>query len=151
MTRKEIIEKLKNYFDITELVGRRVHKRYGERAWRFLDTDALHCLLVVREGLDRAITINDYDDGVEQRGLRTNIQPLVKDKTERNKLYVSAHLLGKAFDMHVKGMKAEQVRQWIVANADLFPCKVRLEDGVSWTHMDTIYEEHNPKVYLFEP
>lgn len=149
MTREQIIGNLKNYFNIKELVGSRTHSRYGERAWRFLDTNTLHALLIVRKGADRAISVN-YGNK-EQRGLRTNIQPLVRKKTQRNKLYISAHLLGKAFDFDVKGWSASKTRKWIVANENLFPFKIRLEDGVNWVHLDTIDEPQNPKIYLFQP
>ena len=149
MSRSEIIKQLKDYFSVKELVGSRTYNRYKERSWRFFDTDILHALLIVRSNLDAPVTVNG--NGREQRGLRTNIQPLVRKKTNRNKLYISAHILGKAFDFDVKGMTAKQVRNWIVKNSYRFPFKIRLEDGVSWVHLDTIDEPHNPKVYLFQP
>ena len=149
MTREDILTGVKKYFGIHELVGSRTLSKYGERSWRFFGTNALHALLIVRLKLDKAMTVNS--GGREQRGLRTNIQPLVRDKAERNQLYISAHILGRAFDFDVKGMTAQEVRDWIVDNADLFPFKIRLEDGVSWVHLDDIDEEKNPKVYLFNP
>ncbi len=149
MTRERIIEKVQKYFTIDELVGSRTAARYKERAWRFLDTDLLHAILIVRENLDRSMTVN-YGSS-EQRGLRTNIQSIVKDKTERNKLYISAHILGKAVDFDIKGMTAQQVRDWIIDSESLFPFKIRLEDGVTWVHLDVISEDHNPKIYLFNP
>ena len=149
MNRTEILIEIKKYFGIHELVGSRTFKKYGDRAWRFFGTNALHALLIVRENIDAPITVNSGNR--EQRGLRTNIQPLVRDKAERNQLYISAHILGRAFDFDVKDMTAEQVRDWIVENEELFPFKIRLEDGVSWVHMDDIDEEKNPKVYLFNP
>ena len=108
--------------------------------------------MIVREGLNKPITVNNWHIGgrFEQRGLRDNTQPIVKDKTIKGKLYLSAHVLGKAVDFDVKGMTAQKVRQWIVDNHELFPCKVRLEDGVNWVHLDVISEEKNPKVYLFK-
>ena len=158
MSEQEILEGIKKYFDIQELVGSRTYQRYGERAWRFFDFRFLETLYIVRtEIIKKPIYANSWNylashgRSFEQRGLRTNIQPLVKDKTDRNKLYISAHILGKAIDFDVPGMTAEQVRQLIVKNADKLPYKIRLEDGVTWVHLDTIYEEHNPKVHLFLP
>jgi len=147
-----IREKIKKYFSISELVGSHTVSTYGEKAWRFLDYRALHALLIVREGIGKSVTVNH--GGAEQRGLRTNIQPLVKNKTLSNKLYISAHIQGKAFDFDVEGMTAQEVRDWITAHSDLFPFKIRLEeDGnkITWVHMDVIYEEKNPKVYKFKP
>ena len=36
----------------------------------------------------------------------------------------------------VTGMTAEQARQKIKANANLLPCAIRIEKGVTWLHFD---------------
>ena len=154
--RQDLIDEVKKYFQIYELVGRTTYKIHGERAWKFFDDDLLKCLLVVRKGLGRKMTINNWKWGGKfaQRGLRTIVQQLVKRYFVRRKLYVSAHLMGKAIDFDVEGMTAPDVRKWIIKNAKLFPCKVRLENlmkgkPINWTHLDTFWEPQNPKVYLF--
>ena len=154
MKRDEVIIRLKNYFSISELVDEIVFAKHGERAWRFFDTDLLKCLLIVREGLNKPITINTWVWGgrFSQRGLRHNLSPMVKSKS---RLYLSAHMLGKAVDFDVKGMSATQVRTWIKSNPELFACKIRLEENlrgkeINWVHLDTIHEEKNPKIYLFD-
>lgn len=146
-------DRIKRYFDIEELVGKRTFKKYGERAWRFLDYRALYALLIVREGLDRSITVNDWKWGGkrQQRGLRTIVQQMIKNFFYKDKLYLSAHLFAKAFDYDVEGMTAQQVRLWIVSNEHLFPFKIRLEGLVTWVHMDVIWESQNPNVYVFAP
>jgi len=157
MTRRfEIIEKLKVNFIIQELVDKHTYDKYGDDAWQFFDTDALHCLLIFRRGIGKYFQVNTWHNGgiYSQRGLRTNISKIVKKKTKKNKLYLSGHVLGKAFDFVVIGMKADDVRKWAVENADLFPCKIRLEktaNGVvlTWLHFDCKQIESNPKVYLF--
>ena len=149
MRRDEIINNLSEYFGIHDLVGKRTFAKYGQRAWRFLDTDALHALLIVRQGIGEPINVN-YGNK-QQRGLRTNIQQIVRKKSLKNKLYISAHVQGKAFDFDVKGWSSHDVRQWAVQNKSKFPFKIRFEDGVSWVHMDTIDEPQNSHVYLFFP
>lgn len=149
MKTKDIYQQIKKYFSIEELVGRRTAKKYGQTAWRFLDPKALHALLIVREGIRRPITVNAGNR--QQRGLRTNIQQIVRNKSLRNRLYISAHIQGKAFDFDIKGLSARVVRGWIQENAGRFPFKIRLEIGVSWVHLDTIWENKNPRVYLFKP
>ena len=140
------------HFKTQELVGKQAYQLHGERAIKFLDEKLLSCLNIVREGLNKTITVNNWHIGgrFEQRGLRDNTQSIVRNKTAKGKLYLSAHVLGKAVDFDVKGMTAQEVRQWIVDNHELFPCKVRLEDGVNCVHLDVISEEKNPKVYLFK-
>lgn len=155
MTRAEIITNLKKYFDIKELVSEVVYKKHLNDAWFVFDTDTLHCLLLLREGIGKSITINNWHNGgsFSQRGYRENTSSLVANKKT---LYISGHMLGKAFDLDVAGMSAVEVRAWIYSNADLFPCKIRLENintvtnlPISWVHFDTCYYESKPKIYLF--
>lgn len=145
----EVRKRIKEYFDIQELVGRRTYKRFGIRAWRFLDYRLLYALLIIREGLNKHITINH--GRTQQRGLRTIVQQMIKNYFYKDRLYLSAHLFGKAVDFDVKGMQAQSVRDWIVENQELFPFKIRLEDKVTWVHLDVIWEQKNSNVYLFQP
>lgn len=151
MNNAEVLRRIKLYFEIKELVPNAVIKKYGApTCWQFLDIDALHSLLVVREGIGRGIMVNT--PGAQQKGLRHNRSTMVIKKTS---IYLSAHMMGKAFDFKVSGMKSEDVRNWIVKNINLFRCKIRLEHKInnriiSWVHLDTFYLEANPKVYLFD-
>lgn len=150
MTNTEVLNGIKKYFKITELVDGSVYKKYRDVAWQFLDIDLLHSLLVVREGTGRRIKVNT--SSMQQRGLRHNKSPMVEGKSG---IYLSAHCLGKAVDFDVKGMSAIETRVWIVANKDKFRCKIRLEDKmngkpITWVHLDVYYLESNPKVLLFD-
>lgn len=156
MKREQIISRLKRYFKIHELVGRWTYRIHGDRAWKFFSTDALHALLITREGINRPMTINNWKWGgrFSQRGLRTNLQNIFKQFFRSGKLYLSGHVLGEAFDFDVDGMNSEAVRGWIIDHAYKYPMKIRLENlkngrPINWTHLDTIQEPHNPKVYLF--
>jgi hypothetical protein len=144
---------IKDYFSIRELVDEEVFNRFGNGAWRFLDDKLLDCLLIIRRNLRKPITVNNWAWGGQfsQRGLRHNNSPMVKKKT---KAYLSAHCLGKAVDFDVEGMTAIEVREWIVANSELFPCNLRLENllngkPISWCHLDVIQDDSKPKVFLF--
>lgn len=149
MTRTEILSEVKKYFDIQELVCDHTLRRWGENAWQFLDTDFLHCLLIIRRDiLRRPMFCNDHASGTHQRGLRCNRCQIVSGKTT---VYLSSHLLGKAGDFTISGMTAEQARQAIKANADLFPCNIRIEGGVSWLHFDVLPQSGiTQKVYEFK-
>ena len=145
---------IKDYFCIEELVDKAVFDKYGNSAWKFLDETILETLLIIREGLGKPMSVNNWKYGgkFSQRGLRHNMSSLVKNK---KRIYLSAHIFGKAFDFDVAGMTAIEVREWIVANADLFPCKIRLERNmngkpISWVHIDTMSDISKPKVYLFD-
>jgi len=158
MTRVEIIDGLQKYFGIFELVDKKVYNTFGETSWQFFDTDTLHVLLVIREGIGKPIDINNWkwNGQYQERGLRTNIGYITKKKTLKGKLYLSGHVLGKAFDFKIQGMNSDDVRKWIVDHQDIIPCKVRLENmklstgkTISWVHVDTKFLDKNPKVYLF--
>lgn len=146
MNRETIIRELHKYFQISELVCNHTHSKWGERAWQFLDTAFLECLLIIRRDiLQVPMTCNS--SAASQRGLRCNRCEFVKGK---NSIYLSSHILGKAGDFTVSGMTAEQARQRIMANANMFPCNIRLEGGVNWLHFDVLPQFGvTDKVYIF--
>jgi hypothetical protein len=151
--RKEIIEKLKKYFTLPELVCPHVYRKYSEsQIWSFFTTEALETLLVLREEiLCKPFIINNWKNGgsYSQRGLRCNVCVLCKEKTMLEKPYMSAHALGRAFDITVSGMEAEAARKIIVDDSDKLPYPIRLEDGVNWLHVDTMDLCNGKKVTLF--
>lgn len=140
------------YFKIQELVCPDVYKKYGEQAWMFIDPELIETLDIIREKvLCQPMVVNNWINGgsYTQRGLRCNLCQLVKDKTMVGKLYLSAHNFGKAIDATVQGMSAEDARKLIIKNQILLPHPIRLEDGVSWLHLD-VYDADKGKVYLFK-
>lgn len=146
--------KIKKYFSVKELVGPEVYRKHGDRSIQFICPMLQETLFILRHNLKKPITINNWAFGgrFTQRGLRTNVSAMVLNK---NFLYLSAHMFGKAVDFDVKGMTACEVREWIVANANLFPYQIRLERNlkgkpISWIHMDVIQDESKPKIYLFD-
>lgn len=132
MTRKEILAAIKLYFDPDELVCDHTFKKYGSKSWQFLDTDFLHCLLIIRRDIIKK-PMYANSRSAHQKGLRCNRCQLVRSATD---VYLSAHILGKAGDFTSPYMKAEQMRQLIRENANLLPCPIRMEKGVSWLHID---------------
>lgn len=147
MTRDEILREIKKFFDIDELVCDHTYAKWGEKAWQFLDTYALWCLLIIRRDI---VKMPMYCNGrnAHQKGLRCNMCDLVKSKKQ---VYLSSHIFGKAFDLTCPGMKAEKMRELIKANANLFPCNIRIEGGVSWLHFDTLAQAGiTEKVYEFK-
>ena len=147
MDRSEILTEIKRFFDIDELVCKHTLAKWGERAWQFLDTDYLHTLLVIRRDiLQKPMYCNSY--GLNQRGLRCNLCPIVEEKKD---VYLSSHILGKAGDFTVSGMTAEEARQKIKQFAHRLACNIRLEGGVSWLHIDVLPQAGvTEKVYIFK-
>ena len=147
MTREEILEGIKQYFNVKELVCPHCYKKWGEQSWQFLDTMWLWCLLVIRRDILKApMTCNHGSE--TQRGLRCNLCQMVKKKIA---IYLSSHLFGKAGDFTVKGMTAEEARKKIKEHADMLPCNIRMEAGVSWLHFDVLPQYGiTEKVYEFK-
>ena len=147
MTRQECINRLKTKFKISELVCTDVYNKFGEGAWRFLDDKILQTLYILRfEIFDAPITINNGKN-YTQRGLRCNRCQLVRSKSTS---YLSAHVLGKAFDLDVKGYTAEQARKKIKENLAKFPFPIRMESDVSWLHIDVIDMGNGAKLTMFK-
>ena len=87
------------YFSIKELVSPIVYQTWGEHAWMFFNPETLKSLDCIRESYGSPIIINNWASGgqLKQCGLRSNMDDLVKDKKT---LYLSAHTMGKGFDLH---------------------------------------------------
>ena len=134
MERNEIIRELKKYFNIKELVCNHTYNKFGDSSWQFLDTKLLHTLLVLRTQIFKTPMVCNYT-GHFQRGLRCNLCNLTRERTEKNSLYLSAHLLGKAIDISMKTITGAQARELVKKHQDLLPYPVRIEkDGktIGW-------------------
>lgn len=146
MTREEILKAVKPFFNIDELVCDHTYAKWGEKAWQFLDTDLLHCLLIIRRDIIK-MPMYCNSKTAHQKGMRCNLCDLVKSKKQ---VYLSSHLFGKALDLTCPGMKAEKMRELIKQNAWRFPCNIRIEGGVSWLHFDVLPQYGiTEKVYEF--
>lgn len=146
MSRSATITVLKKYFKVKELVCPHTYQKYGESSWQFLSTCYLETLLVIREQI-LAAPMYCNTSNLTQRGFRCNLCQLV---TTKQALYLSAHLLGKAGDFTIYGLTAEEARNKIIQNAHLLPHPIRLENNVSWLHIDTLPQHGiTEKVHLF--
>ena len=111
MERKDIIKELSQYFSIVELVGPQEYGRDKDLCWRYLRTELLHTILVLRKDiLKTPMTVNTWKSGgrFDERWFRNNISDIVKSKTVSGSLYISPHMLGAAIDFDAKGMTAEE-------------------------------------------
>ena len=139
--RNKLIQELKKYFRVQELVCNHCYTKFGELSWQFLSTELLSILYTLRVDIfKKPITINTWHNSGQfsQRGLRCNMCQLVKNK---NSVYLSAHCLGKAIDFNVQGLTNEQVHNIIKQNIDKFEYNIRLESiesAPTWCHIDVL-------------
>ena len=150
MTRNQLITKLKNNFDIRELVCPHCYNKFGEGAWQFLSTEILSTLYTLRyEIFQQPIIINNWYKGgkYDERGLRCNMCTLVKNKKT---IYLSAHCTGNGIDFNVGTLSAKEVAQKIKSNIDKFEYPIRLEkDTNGWSNVD-VYQPINSEAKLIE-
>lgn len=144
---------IKDYFDIKELVCPHVYDKHREYAWNFIDKRLLETMLVIRERIGKPIVINNWGKGGQhtQRGLRTNISPIVKEKTALDKLYMSAHIQGMAVDFNIVGMSIEEIHKWLKDNQILLPHPIRVESinsAPTWIHIDTRSDGYRTITYF---
>jgi hypothetical protein len=138
------------FFKLYELICPEVYNKFGDMAWQFFDDKIVVNIDWVRRTLNKFITINNWHEGGEfdQRGLRCIQCKIVSDACHQGQVYVSGHILGKAFDFDVEGMTADEVRVWVALNKDKLPYPIRLEENVSWVHMDC--EDTGNKISFFK-
>lgn len=149
-----MINKIRKYFDTQELVCKHVYDKFGDDALKFFDQRLLETLYVIRTNIDLPIYVNNWAIGgnLSQRGIRCTVCSLVREKVDLRKVYMSTHMQGNGIDFDVKGMTANEVRQWIVKNQILLPYPVRLEDDESaptWCHLDLRNDGKQGKVIFF--
>lgn len=140
-----------DYFDLQELVCPEVFHKYGQVAWTFFDAKLFAVILSLRQRLNKPIYVNNWqiNGSHTQSGFRCIQCEIVKQAIAENRLYVSAHMTGQALDFSVEGLIAQEVRDYIIKNKNIWPYPIRLEDKVSWVHLDTRNDGSENKVILF--
>ena len=116
----------------------------------FLVTIYLHTLLVLRRDILKVHLVCNTTT-LTQRGLRCNLCDIVKEKTEDDIVYLSAHHLGIGGDLSSPEMTAEEMRKKIEEKQDLLPYPVRIELKVNWLHIDCYDMGNSQKITYFNP
>ncbi len=139
-------KKISEHFYYHEFFSRGIWSANNEtQLKRLLDSRIIPIMERLRTGLNRPIFVNNWKWGgpSQYRGFR----PFSTSVGAR----YSQHKFGRAVDFSVRGLTANQVRQYILDNEQEFLGMglTRLEDGrdatswihfdVSWTGLDRIY------------
>ena len=131
------------YFSIKELVSPIVYAKWQENSWMFFNEEILKELDYIRETYNSPIIINNWASGgtLKQCGLRSNLDQIVKDKTKKDMLYLSAHTMACAFDLHCKYGHNEKLYNHVYNLIKTKKLKYfkRLENFVNtktWVHTD---------------
>lgn len=137
MNRQELINKLKQNFDIKELVCKHCYDKFKDLSWQFLSTEILSTLYTLRfEIFKTPMVINNWSTNgtFSQRGLRCNMCQLIKSKKS---IYLTPHGQGKAIDFNVKNLTISETKNLIRQNKQKFEYPIRLETNTTtWCHVD---------------
>jgi hypothetical protein len=126
------------WFKVYELVDPLTFNRYGDKSLQFMDSRMLWTLDAMREYFNRPIVVNNYmtaKPGVyvyKFSGLR--LPDSLDNDADR-----SQHIYGRAGDLKVFELSAEEVRQEIKAKWKTEPAFrfiTAIEDKVNWLHID---------------
>lgn len=150
------------HFAIHELVDRQTFEKDGEGAWSYIQPHIAESLddfwefLQERTGKRIYVTINNYGYGGNREWSGLRFGPAFDLENIKNKgKYAdrSFHKLGLAFDCVFRGITAEEVRSLIKQNKydRRIQCISRIEDGVSWLHIDFANIPQEQKPYFFKP
>lgn len=133
------------HFEIFEIVPPELMSLPEEYLWELFDENLLIVIDRLREILGKPMTVNNWKSGgqFKWRGYRTNSCKIGANK--------SPHRIGRGIDFDVKGMTAKEVRDFIMKRQDQFPEIGRMEDDVTWVHIDTIRKKNHKGIYLFKP
>lgn len=140
-----------HFFSIKELVSPIVYNQWKEQAWMFFDENLLKELDFIRENWGSPIIINNWASGgsLKQCGLRSNLDQIPMDKTKERLLYLSAHCMGRAVDLHDglgRNLKLYDFVLKLLKQKKLQYFK-RLEDwnktytGGGWVHIDNFQSD----------
>lgn len=132
------------HFSIQELVSPAVFAQWGDRAWEIcFDDRILITADQIRDYFNARCTINNWQwgGGRKYSGFREPSCSIGAD--------FSQHRFGRAVDILVDGMEAEEVRQAILKHhKELFPYITEMESDVDWLHIGT--RNHSP-IKVFKP
>lgn len=134
---------ISKYYKVHEFVPEHIYKKYGEKAWRFIDSRLISSFDTIKERFPNGtVTLNNYFWGGNRHwsGIRTSKSP---DYSE-----TSMHSFASAGDAVFSEYEAEEIRQDIIANPEIYPYIKGIEMGISWLHIDTRNED---KLQLFYP
>ena len=132
------------HFGIKELVSPIVYNKWKEQAWMFFDENVLRDLDTIRETYGSPIIINNWANGLKQCGLRSNMDEMVKNKKT---LYLSAHTMGKGFDLHCfygHNNKLWQHCYNLIKSKKLkaFKRLENIKNTNGWAHIDTFQSDN---------
>lgn len=130
-------------FRIEELVSKTVFDKRGEKAWELINPLLIETIDTIKSRFpEGSMSINTWlwNGNRNESGLRTADSSYYSP--------TSQHSLGNAVDSIFSKYTAEEVRQDIINNPDIYPHVKGIELEISWLHVDVRNRE---TVAMFKP
>ena len=131
-----------NYFIAEEFVSKSTFDQFGKSSIWFIDPRLKKLANFVRVFFGKPVTINNWKWGgpFQERGFRS--------LTSTTGASFSQHRFGRAIDLNVKGMTAQEVYKAILENEKIFmeaglTCMEDIKDTPTWNHLDIRHTELN--------
>ena len=122
---------ISRYFKVHEFVPKELYAKYGDGSWRFVDARLIATMDVIKKRFSKGtIEINNYMFGGsrEWSGIRNPKSSWFSE--------YSMHTFGNALDFIASDYTAEEIRNDIIENPNIYPHVKGLELGKSWVHLD---------------
>ena len=129
--------KVSTNFYLQEFIDPDTYKRFGDSSIWFIDPRIITLAQFIRERLAKPCTINNWNGGGKFK--YSGFDP---PGGYRKATSLSQHRFGRAIDLKVSGMEADEVRADIQSHWDLYHKATALttiehEDfAPTWTHLD---------------
>lgn len=141
--------KANKYFDVKELVSKKVYDLIGDDSVKLLDPKAVKVLENIREILGVPLICNNWADGGSRNycGYREHKCGVgVKN---------GLHYKGMAFDLISNKLTAKEMRDKLEANQDKLIMPIRVEKWdkngeINWLHFDISPNTKGHKIYFFK-
>lgn len=136
------------WFKVSELLPKELFKSENQ-GWNIFDDRLKETLDAVREILQVPLICNNWMHGGNRNncGARTKNSPYYRHGSYHT---VRPDRKVMAADLVSSRMSAQEMRDILVQNYKRLPYPVRIEQGVTWLHID-VAEVPGYKIYFFKP
>lgn len=150
-------------FLVEEFVPQKIYEKYGDASLWFVDPKIVNIAQLIRDYFGKSMTINNWHNGgsFNYRGFRPDSfyyqwNADISAYTSKRKGKLSQHRMGRAIDFNISGMTADEVREEILKNEEMWieAGVTTMEDAAyskTWIHLDCRYRNNKKNIFIVKP